>query len=379
LLALAALTKGPLALLFFVLVVGSFAAWMGRLRRLASLESLAGGALLLALVAPWPILVVRELGLAQTLDALRATELTTRTGGPLYYLRELPLRFLPWTLLLPAVGVWLVNARPERESPALRFGFCWVLGVLIPLHPSGAKHYRYLLPLFPALALLVVALWHLPAARASALRVSWQARLETFGVGALLACLVAISALLPIAVVWMKPEWRLAGGAAALALAGVGLAALRALRGLRRDRVRAFETALAAAVAAVAIYDGARALELSAKGAASEATQEALAPVAHGAPARSLGLDSGQRDALLLATMSRFEPSGDAEDVARWLRGTGRGIVVTDAPGATQLEHAGGITIERREDIALANVGLVLMELAASAPTRAPEAGARAD
>jgi 4-amino-4-deoxy-L-arabinose transferase-like glycosyltransferase len=118
-LLLATLTKGPLALLFFTLVAGSFAAWTGRLRRLASLESLAAGALLLGLVAVWPIGVVRELGLAQALAALRATELTTRTGGPLYYLKELPLRFLPWSLLLPAAGAWLVKARPERESRAL--------------------------------------------------------------------------------------------------------------------------------------------------------------------------------------------------------------------------------------------------------------------
>ena len=378
LLLLATLTKGPLALLFFAFVVGPFALWTGRLRRLASLESLAGGALLLVLLAPWPILVVRELGLAQTLEVLRATEMTTRTGGPLYYLRELPLRFLPWSLLLPAAGVWLVKARPERESPALRFILCWVLGVLIPLHLSGGKHYRYLLPLFPALALLVVALWHLSRAQASAAGAVWRVRLEAFGVGALLACLVAVSVLSPIAA-WLKPEWRVAGSAAALALIAVGLAALHGLRRLRRDRVRAFETALAALAAAVAIYDGARALELSARGATSEAALAALAPIAHGVPARSLGLGSGQRDALLLATLNRVEPSRDAEDVASWLRGAGRGFVLTDEQGATQLEQVGGVAVQRRENITLANVGLVFMELTASAATSAPEAGARAD
>lgn len=77
--------------------------------------------------------------------------------------------------------------------------------------------------------------------------------------------------------------------------------------------------------------------------------------------------------------MNRLEPSRNAEDVARWLRSTSRGFVVTDAQGATQLEHVGGIAVQRREDIALANVGLVFMELTASPPTSAPEAGARAD
>jgi len=77
--------------------------------------------------------------------------------------------------------------------------------------------------------------------------------------------------------------------------------------------------------------------------------------------------------------MNRFEPSRNAEDVASWLRGTGRGFVVTDEQGATQLEHIGGVAVQRREKIALANVGLVFMELTASAPTSAPEAGARAD
>jgi hypothetical protein len=41
--------------------------------------------------------------------------------------------------------------------------------------------------------------------------------------------------------------------------------------------------------------------------------------------------------------------------------------VATDAQGATQLEHTGGIAVQHRENITLAKVGLVLMELTASA------------
>jgi len=370
LLALATLTKGPLAVLFFALVVGSYAAWTGRLRRLVSRESLAGLSLFLALVAVWPILLVRELGLAPTLELLHATDLTTRTGGPLYYGFDLPMRFLPWSLLLPAVIAWLVTARPQRSSPGLRFALCWLLGIAIPLHFSESKHYRYALPLFPALALLVVALWHHPAVRARATPGSWQARFEVVGLGAPLALLLAAAALSPLAL-WLRPEWRIAASAAALPVIGVGAAAWLGLRDLRRGaRLRAFELLLAAVTLTFAIHDGARSFDFAARSRRSELALAALTPVARGAPVRGLRLDRERRGTLLLATSRLIEASERPDEVAAWLRGTagGRGLVVTDDQGAAQLSDTAGVEVQRREPVELDRYKLVLLEVALGAP-----------
>jgi len=117
--------------MLFALVIGSYAAWTRRLRRLLAPEFFAGLALFAALVAIWPVQLVRELGLAHTLEALRATALTTRRGGPLYYAIDLPKRFLPWTLLLPAVGAWLATVRWLSGSivPTILMHATWNLGV----------------------------------------------------------------------------------------------------------------------------------------------------------------------------------------------------------------------------------------------------------
>jgi hypothetical protein len=282
------------------------------------------------------------------------------------------MRFLPWSLLLPAALAWLVTARPQRESPALRFALCWLLGILIPLHFSGARHYRYALPLFPALALFVVALWHHPAARARATPGTWQGRFEVAGLGAPLALLLAAAALSPLALL-LRPEWLVAASAAALPVIGVGAAAWLGLRSLRQgERARAFEGMLAAVALAFAIYDGARSFDFAARRGRSEAAQAALAPVAGGAPALGFRLDRESRGTVLLATSRLVEPAESPEQVAAWLRGTrdGRGFVITDKRGATQLSDTAGVEVQRREPIELQRRELVLLELALGAQAR---------
>jgi len=377
LLALATLTKGPLALMLFALVIGSYAAWTRRLRRLLAPEFFAGLALFAALVAIWPVQLVRELGLAHTLEALRATALTTRRGGPLYYAIDLPKRFLPWTLLLPAVGAWLATARPALGgAPWPRFALCWLLGVLVPLHFSEAKHYRYALPALPALALLVVALFRLPAARAGATPGSLQARLEVAGLGLPLALLGAAALVSPLAL-WLRPEAHGTRAVAALpALAGVGAAAWLGLRALRcGERRRAFELTLVGATFTLALWDGARAFDFIAMSEQSDAARAALAPLARGAPARSLHLRADLRATTVLATSRLIEASESAEAVAAWLREMPdrTGFVLTNETGAAQLAATAGVTVARREPLELHHRKLVLLELGPGPPEAAPQ------
>ena len=72
-----------------------------------------------------------------------------------YYVLSLPLEFLPWTLFLPSVLRFTFPATHGRERGNLLFLYGWVVGGLALLSVVAEKRPSYLLPLFPALALLV--------------------------------------------------------------------------------------------------------------------------------------------------------------------------------------------------------------------------------
>lgn len=72
-----------------------------------------------------------------------------------YYFYSLPLEFLPWTLFLPSVLRFSFPASHGRERGNLQFVYGWAVGGLALLSLVAEKRPSYLLPLFPALALLV--------------------------------------------------------------------------------------------------------------------------------------------------------------------------------------------------------------------------------
>ena len=63
---------------------------------------------------------------------------------------------LPWTLLLPstALALWRDRASVDRRDPRL-FALLWSLAVFAPFAVASSKRGVYLLPLYPAVALLI--------------------------------------------------------------------------------------------------------------------------------------------------------------------------------------------------------------------------------
>jgi len=122
---------------------------------------LSGIALMLLLVAPWFWLVAqRNPGFVQFFFVHEHFQrfLTTehRRGGPIWYF--LPFLFagsIPWTSLLPAV----LRHRPAMQAGdgmnARIFILCWTGFVFFFFSLSGSKLPSYILPMFPALALLL--------------------------------------------------------------------------------------------------------------------------------------------------------------------------------------------------------------------------------
>jgi 4-amino-4-deoxy-L-arabinose transferase-like glycosyltransferase len=159
----ATLVKGPVAvaipggaLALYSLMTRDFAVW----RRL---HLVAGLALLLVLSAPWFVAVsVKNPEFAhfffihEHLDRFLTSE-HRRTGALWYFVPLLLVGLIPWT------GVFLATAWPSwRDAPRTSNGFswprfclAWLAFVFCFFSVSGSKLPSYILPLFPAAALLI--------------------------------------------------------------------------------------------------------------------------------------------------------------------------------------------------------------------------------
>ncbi|MFP6655626.1 MAG: phospholipid carrier-dependent glycosyltransferase [Myxococcota bacterium] len=170
----AALTKGPvgwLPLLVFAAALG----WEGRFRALRALLPVWAWGLSLAPIAIW-ILTAIALAPPGFAEAAIGENLIgrffsgTSHARPFYYFAiQLPLDFMPWSLLLPFAipAAWRFaktsqDDSADSEAKALRFAarflIVWALVPLLFFSLSAGKRGVYLLPIFPALALLCVFL-----------------------------------------------------------------------------------------------------------------------------------------------------------------------------------------------------------------------------
>lgn len=159
--AAATLSKGLIGLLIpgatlvlYSLIAGQWSVW----RRL---HWLPGVAIYLVLTAPWFWLVAqRNPGFAQFFFIHEHFDrfLTTahRREGPLwYFVPILLLGFLPWTSLLPRLVREAWRRRPGEAFQAERFLLIWAVFVFVFFSTSNSKLPSYILPMFPALALLL--------------------------------------------------------------------------------------------------------------------------------------------------------------------------------------------------------------------------------
>ena len=176
-LAAGVLIKGPLIMMVVGLAAGTLAlldrsaAWLTRLR------PLAGAAWLLLLVLPWFIAIVARSGDAFFAGSVGGDLMSKLSGGseghglpPLTYLVLIWLTFWPAAPLaaLAAPAVW----RGRHELP-VHFLLAWLVPswIVFELVPTKLPH--YVLPLYPAIAILIA--WAIEREALSAKR--WIARI----------------------------------------------------------------------------------------------------------------------------------------------------------------------------------------------------------
>ena len=159
----ATLSKGLVGLLIpgatlvlYSLLNGQWAFW----RRM---HWRSGLALYLALAAPWFIAVsLKNPGFFEFFfvhEHLQRylTDEARRTGPLWYFVPILLVGFLPWTTLLPALAVLGARRDPQQRFQPLRLLLIWSVFVLVFFSVSRSKLPSYILPMFPALALLLAA------------------------------------------------------------------------------------------------------------------------------------------------------------------------------------------------------------------------------
>jgi len=158
----AVLTKGPVglvipgaALVVYSLATRDYAIW----RRV---HLLPGVCLALALCLPWFVAVsarnpefARFFFIHEHVERFLTTE-HRREGAWWYFIPLLVLGLLPWTGLLVGVrSAWRDAPRAENGFSWPRFCLAWAAFVFVFFSASGSKLPSYILPLFPALALVI--------------------------------------------------------------------------------------------------------------------------------------------------------------------------------------------------------------------------------
>jgi 4-amino-4-deoxy-L-arabinose transferase-like glycosyltransferase len=177
--ALGVLTKGPVALTVPLLVAVPYALWR---RAGRALLYPLGPVLFLGLVLPWVWAMSRQVPeyLHYTLVTETWHRMTTdqfeRTGPFWYFLPCLLVGALPWSfVILGARRHFRLRGEDGRRDPRIVFLLLWLALPLVLFSLSHSKRPQYVLPLLPAVALLVAAAWRradprspLPGLRAGA-------------------------------------------------------------------------------------------------------------------------------------------------------------------------------------------------------------------
>jgi 4-amino-4-deoxy-L-arabinose transferase-like glycosyltransferase len=165
--ALAMLTKGPVGVALPGLVIFLYFAWNRELSRLLDRRILTAGLLFLLIAGPWYGLVTaetrgewaRQFFGRENMHRF-STPMDNHSGPFFYHSAALLVLFAPWSaFMLAALWCgWRGAQRPVEEAAALprpeRLLLCWFGAYLVFFSAAATKLPNYMLPAYPALAIL---------------------------------------------------------------------------------------------------------------------------------------------------------------------------------------------------------------------------------
>jgi len=142
------------------IVIGVFLIVVKDLRHILKLKLHWGILIFLAVAGPWYAAVCRfpeyrdELLIVTNFERFFSSSFA-HTRPFWYYLTTTPGYFLPWTLFLPSAVIALKTPEGETDRKPLLFTMVWIAALFVFFSLSKTKRSEYLLPIFPAMALLV--------------------------------------------------------------------------------------------------------------------------------------------------------------------------------------------------------------------------------
>ena len=189
--AFATLSKGVIgaAIPVMVLLAYSLSAWDWRIW--ARLRLFSGTILFLAITAPWFVLVAQRnpeflefFFIHEHLQRF-TQDAHSRTGPIYYFVPLLIMGLLPWVLQIPGS---IVQAWDERRREFSRGWLlvCWFVVIFAFFSVSRSKLPGYIIPIFPALALLIGNRLDQLLAHTNSMQLPWK--LQTIGF-AILGCI----------------------------------------------------------------------------------------------------------------------------------------------------------------------------------------------
>ena len=195
----ATLAKGPVGLLLPLLAVAPALGVTSGWRSLRRLVPFSGILLYLAVVLAWFVPFALRIGPAQAMGIVthqtveRYVDAWNAQHPIWYFLWRFPVGFFPWSVFLPWAVHWgLQGSRSAEERRSAIFLVCWIAAIFIFFSLSTGKRGVYIIPLYPAAALLVARMLRGSGPAPDSLRGQPQARLRAaFGAWAVVAAAAA--------------------------------------------------------------------------------------------------------------------------------------------------------------------------------------------
>lgn len=160
--ALATVTKGPIGIVFPGAIIFLHLLFTGNLREILKMHVIRGLVVYFAIAAPWYYLMYQAHGM-EFINTFLGFHNLTRFTTPehpdrvlwWYYLPVIILGMFPWTgLLLQSIRASISEASSEELVKMSFFNIWWVF-VLLFFSISQTKLVSYILPMFPALAIII--------------------------------------------------------------------------------------------------------------------------------------------------------------------------------------------------------------------------------
>lgn len=159
----ATLAKGPLGILFVLVTITVFLVFKKDLKAMQGMKWQWGVILFLLFIGPWCLILCLKVGYEPLIATIKS-EFLTRINKPIshsepfyYYFIKIWVDFLPWSLFIPFTGIYAYKKWREGDE-RVTFIFCWTIVIFVFLCAAKAKSSRYMLPLYPAISIIIASL-----------------------------------------------------------------------------------------------------------------------------------------------------------------------------------------------------------------------------